>query len=254
FIVVDAKHPEEGLALAEEALPLVRKDKTALFEYYITVLSLLYTTDNEVRARVYEEEADNFLRLHGTAPGIRPRRHRLQLSLGQVAYSREDYPTAYWYLAQAAESIADPAVDEKERRGWESGLQLQVARTCLRTRRFYECQEALDLAEKSTTFEAQKLRVAVLRSDLLRQLGYLRQAADLLASIADDAAKCDEPDVPVRHCWAEALVALDTGNASDFQRLRTKAMEAASEHRRHYLLREIERFHCSTLEQGGELA
>lgn len=246
FLVVDAKNAARGFVLVDEALPLVRKNPATLLDCLITALGLCHLTGDSERARTYEEEAYSFLLTFGSDPEVRAKGHRLQLGLGQIAYLRGDYASAYWHLVQAANGIANPSVSDAERRGFESLIQMNVAMACLRTRRFYECQEALDLADKSNTFEPQRLRLAILHAELLRQLGETAQAADLLSSIATAVEVCKSPGVQARYHWIASLVAYDSGDLPGFHRKIAVAMEMAASHQQDFLLNEIQRFQGST--------
>jgi hypothetical protein len=246
FLIADLKHAAQGFVLVDEARPLVRKNPEALLECLINALALCYVTGDTERARKYEGDASTLLLEHGADPQVRAKRHRLQMSISQIAYLRADYATAYWHAVQAVNNIADPTVPAEERRSYETVIQLNIATVCLRVRRFYECQEALDLAEQSTVVEPQILRVTVLRSELMRQLGYVDQASELLAGIAEAAERCTTPEVQARYYWVSALVAQDAGDVPRFNRLVSKAIEVAAEHGRDFLLTEIQRFRSST--------
>ena len=245
-LMVDIEHAAQGFVFIGEALLLARSPGARL-SALTGALALCYHCSDLERARPYEEESCRLLLEHGTLPDVRARRHRLQLNLGQMAYLRGDYATAYWHFAQAAESLSSPAVPEAERRGLESPIQSNIATACLRVRRYYEAQEALDLAEQRASTEIQRQRALVWRCELLRQLGQIEEAQQILKQLALTVPSCVSPDVRSRYYWFAALVAQDAGDLSGFHQFLVMARDEAAEHRLDYLLSEIQRFQRSPL-------
>lgn len=247
FVVVDVKQGAQGFVLIDEALPFLRKNPEALLGALNNALGLCYRLSDVERARIYEEEASSLLLEHGADPGVRARRHRLQLSLGQMAYLRSDFATAYWHFVQAANCVADSAVAPSDRHGFESLTHVHVAMACLRVRRYWEAQEALDLAEQSAHTDEQRLRALVWRGELLRQLGRLDEAQALLGPVTPEVATCDSPEVRGRYYVVSAQVAHDAGHLSEYHQFLSKAQTEAYENCHDYLLSEIQRFQRSPM-------
>lgn len=247
FLLVDVKHVVQGFLLVDEALPFLAKTPGAKQSALTTALGLCYTCNDVERARAYEEEACRLLLEHATDPSVRNMRHRLQHNLGLVAYCRADYATAYWYFAQAANSLSSAEVPEAERRSVETSSQIGIAMACLRVRRFYEAQEALDLAEQVANTEFNRFRIAVWRSELLRQLGQIEEAVALLSSLSGSIEVSNSPDLRGRYFWISALLAQDAGDLPRFHHYLNRALAEAAEHRYDYLLSEIQRFQRSPL-------
>ncbi|HWI62829.1 MAG TPA: hypothetical protein VNT75_13365 [Symbiobacteriaceae bacterium] len=242
YVLLDPKHAPLGFVLVGEALPYFAKSPVLRLRALTTALSLCYLTCDIERAREFEEDAYSLLLQHASDPHVRAVRHRLQLNLGQVATLRGDYSTAYWHFVQAANSLTSQDVSEAERRGFESVIQLQTALACLRVRRYYEAQEALDLAEQAAPREAVKIRAQVLRIELLRQLGAIEEARALTDSLADRVQTCDNPDTLTRYYWAASLLAQDSGDTARFHQLLSLAQQTAAEYGYDFLLSEIQRF------------
>lgn len=245
---VEPQNAAQGFVLIDDALPLVRQDPATLLNTLITALGLCYITCDVERARTYEDEACRLLLEQATVPEVRPYRHRLQLNLGQIAYQRGDFASAYWHFVQAINGLESPATPESERRGFLSLIQVHVAMACLRVRRFYEAQEALDIAEESALTEVQKLRTRIWRAELLRQLGQHREATELLGSIKETVDQCSNSEMRGRYFFVAALVAQDSGEVSRFHQYLSHARHEAAEHHHDMLLGEIQRFQRSPLQ------
>ena len=243
FLYAETQNAAQGLVLVQEALPLVRKNPNALLDALVMALALCFCMGDPERAREFEDEACSLLLQQGLSDEVRSLRHRLYVNLGHVATLRSDYATAYWYFVQAANNLADPAVKESERRSFASAVQLDIATACLRVRRYYEALEALDLAEQATQRQLVHFHVATWRAELLRQLGRLDEAFELLAKEAATAEACESPRIQARYYWVAALVAHDLGDVPGFHLLFAKAQEIAATQRLDFLLSEIQRFH-----------
>ncbi|HWI52277.1 MAG TPA: hypothetical protein VNT01_09090 [Symbiobacteriaceae bacterium] len=247
FLMADVKNAAQGFVLVDEAIPLVRKNPAALMEALTIALGLCHRLSDTERARVYEDGACRLLLECTASPEVRARRHRLQLNLGQVAYLRGDFATAYWHFVQAANSLTDSTVSVSEQRWFGAVIQVHIAMSCLRVRRFWEAQEALDTAEQSSIALEQKLRVAVWRAELLRQLGQGDEAARILSPLLAEVLSCDSTDVRGRFYWVSALVAQDVGDLQKFHHFLHAARTEAVEHEHDYLLGEIQRFQRSPI-------
>ncbi|HWH68792.1 MAG TPA: hypothetical protein VNT26_05370 [Candidatus Sulfotelmatobacter sp.] len=246
LLYTDLRHAVQGFLLVDEALEHAKNPATKQ-GILTTGLGLCCVLNDLKRAERYEEEACRLLFEHATDPEVRANRHRLQLNLGQVAYLRGDDATAYWHLAQAAESLNDPAVPEAERKGFASPIQFNIATACLRVRRYYEAQEALDLALQTAINDAQRLRAKVWYAELLRQLGRIEEVQHALKSMENDVATCSNPDVRSRYNLCAALTAQDLGDLPRFHELFAKARDEASEHQLDFLLCEIQRIQRSPI-------
>jgi hypothetical protein len=242
----DFKRIPEGLVLIDEALPLVRHDQGATARALKTAMAMVYLSGDAERAGPYEESACRLLLEYGSQPEVRTERFGLQLNLGLVASVRGDHATAYWYLVQAANSISAPEVSEERRKTFEFHIQTNIALSCLRVRRYYEAQEALDQAEACGHEHPQRLRVPVYRSELFRKLGQPEAAKALLATVRDQIEPSDNPDIQAWYYWIAALVAQDLSDLADYHRNLAKAQAIAANHHFDYLLGEMQRLNRST--------
>lgn len=237
----DPKRIPEGLVLIDEALPLVRHDQGATARALKMALAMVYLAGDAERAQQYEDSACRLLLEYGSQPEVRTERFGLQLNLGLVASTRGDHATAYWYLVQAASSVSAPEVSEERRRTFEFQIQTQIALSCLRVRRYYEAQEALDQAEACGQEHPQRLRVPVYRAELLRQLGQPEEAKAILAAIRDQVGPSGNPDIQAWYYWISALVAQDLNELADYHRNLAAAQQVAANHHIDYLLGEMQR-------------
>ncbi|HYF91754.1 MAG TPA: hypothetical protein VD969_05880 [Symbiobacteriaceae bacterium] len=246
FMLNDLRHAAQGFVLVNEALQQASSPATRL-NVLTSALGLCYMCSDVERARPYEEDACRLLWEHAGDPAVRARRHRLQLNLGQITSLRGDHATAYWHFAQAVNSLAGPDVSEAERQRVESPIQVSVAIACLRVRRYYEAQEALDMAEQSATKELHRLVAGVWRMELLRQLGRLGEAQQIVTAIEAGVRDCDDPGLRGRYYLHAALAAQDSGELPRFHQLLAVAHSEAMENHHDYLLSEIQRYQRSPL-------
>lgn len=237
----DLKRIPEGLALIDEALPLIKRHPGIYARALKIGLALAYFAGDTERAQPYEEAACGYLLEHGTDPEVRAERFGVQLNLGLVASLRGDHATAYWYLVQASNSLSAPEVTEERRMWSEFSIQTSIALSCLRVRRYYEAQEALDLADACGQSHPQRLRAPVYRSELLRQLGQAEDARELLNKIRAEVEVLDNPDIQAWYYWISALVAQDLGNLPEYHKNLAIAQETAATHHFDYLLGQIQR-------------
>lgn len=241
YLLLDPKNIAEGFVLLDEALPRLIRSPGARVQALTTALGLCFVSSDVERARLYEEDACRILLEYGTDPGVRSKGYRLQFNLGLVAYLRSDYATSYWYFAQAANSVTGAFVPAEVRQSSESMIQLHTAMACLRVRRYFEAQEALDLAEQTAPGEQARIRVSIWRCELFRQLGLIDEASSLVASLEGPIKSCADPDARGRYYWVAALVAQDSGDLPRFHRLLALAHAEAADHCYDYLLSEIQR-------------
>jgi tetratricopeptide (TPR) repeat protein len=238
----DLKLTAEGLALIDEALPLVHRNLSEMAMALKVALALTYLSGDMDRALPYEEAACRLLLEHGSCPEVRAERYGLQLNMGLIASLRGDHATSYWYLVQAANSLSVPEVSDDRRQRFEFQIQTQIAVACLRVRRYFEAQEALDQADACGRNHPQRLRAPIYRSELLRQLGQPAEAKAMLVAIRDEVGTLGNADIQAWYYWVSALVAQDLNELAEYHRNLAIAQQLAAEHHFDYLLGEIQRF------------
>jgi hypothetical protein len=161
----DRRRATEGLALVEEALPVVQDDPGTTLHTLVTALALCFTVGDIWRAGVYESLVRRLLAAHGDHPQVRTSLYRLHLNLGILASFRAEHPAAYWHFTQGITRLLSAGTDDGTTgQWWLFWLYLRSAMTCLSMGRLPEAEEALKHAEAFAVTPTQLMRSAVGRA------------------------------------------------------------------------------------------
>lgn len=239
-IFCEPRRAPEGLALIDEALPLLSADPDQYFSALVTAIGLCLNMGDVDKGCQYEATSLALLQTFGHERTVQGNRFRLYINLGLLANLRRQYPTGYWHLVQASSCVSDADLPEGAINQWRVLILLYIADTCILMGRWPEAVEALEKSRPLITNEREQVRWTVRRSQTLRYLKRYREALAELESLRSPDSEWPPTD-RARYHLERGLLAQDMGDLRSFHSHMATAHQEAESHGLEFLLCEIQR-------------